>query len=85
MNSEVIHVCIGRSPILWLDLLMLYDECRFGVIVQLTKTPKVLRREDNFPSAGSLLCVNFTLPNLAISFLQKANTSIQLFRTMTSG
>jgi hypothetical protein len=69
---------------LFLSLLALYDECRSGVTIQLTATPKILKREYNFPSAGSLFCLNFTVPNLAISFLQKANASVQVFRTVGS-
>jgi hypothetical protein len=69
---------------LFVSLLLLYDECRSGVTIQLSETPRILKREYNFPSVGAIFCLNFTVPNLAISFLQKANATIQVFRTASS-
>jgi hypothetical protein len=65
-----------------LSSLLLYDECRSGSTVQLSKTPTISRRQYSFTSPNSVFCLNATVPNIAISFLQKVNASYQIYRTV---
>jgi hypothetical protein len=70
---------------LFLFSLALYDECLPSRTSDFAQPSQIHRGRVAFPSAGDVVCLNISVPQTVVSFLDTADASIRVFTNNASG
>jgi hypothetical protein len=65
--------------------LFLIDDCARGRRIQLDQPGQILRTRISFPSANDIVCLNVSFPDVAVSFLEAANASVEIYVSTSFG
>jgi hypothetical protein len=65
--------------------LFLYDDCARARMFQFDQPMQILKTRISFPFANDIVCLNVSIPDVAISFLDVANASVEVYRSAQFG